>query len=193
MRGKFLVFIGVVLILAGAVALYFGYSSQNPAWIAIAWAAIIGGTLALLGGLARTVSRFMDNAPDSESHYGPAEIRILIQSMGEMATADGIIDPREVETIADIHERMLGIKISTQEINEILSDFSASDDARRQLNADRKLVNPAMKRMIIQSCYLVMVSDGVKAPAEMTRLHEIGNVLGISGREVDHLIAIADE
>ncbi len=191
MRGKFLVGFGLLLIILGSIALFRGYSDQNPAWIAIAWAFIIGGTLALLGGLARKVSDFLSYKPDNNSHYGPAEIRTLIQSMGEMAAADGIIDPREIETIADIHEKMLGIKITDHEVSKILNEFNEKDNIRDQLDADQKMVNPAMKRMIIQSCYLVMMSDGDKNPAELTRLYEIGDVLGISRNEVEHLISIA--
>jgi uncharacterized tellurite resistance protein B-like protein len=191
MRGNFLVTIGILLIVGGAIVLFVGYSSGNAAWAAIAWAAIIGGTLALLGGIARKVSSFMEQKPNNNSDYAHAEIRTLIKSMGEMAVADGVIDPREVATIANVHERMLGITISTNEVAEILSEFDEKDDMAKTLEADRKMVNPAMKRMIIQSCYLVMVADGHKAGVELSRLLEIGDALGISKTEVEHLISIA--
>ena len=191
MRSNFLTIIGFILIIGGAALLFIGYSSGNAAWAAIAWAAIIGGTLTLLAGLAGKVSTFMEQKPNNNSDYAHAEIRTLIKSMGEMAAADGKIDPSEVATIADIHKRMLGITISADEVNEILADFSPSDDITQTLNKDRKMVNPAMKRMIIQSCYLVMIADGDKARAELSRLHEIGDALGISKNEVEHLISIA--
>ncbi len=191
MRGNFLVTTGIILIIAGAALLFAGYSSDNAAWAAIAWAAIIGGAISLLTGVGRKVRTFMELKPNNNADYAHAEIRTLIKSMGEMAAADGVIDPREVATIADIHERMLGISISTREINKILSDFDKSDNIAETLTADRKMVNPAMKRMIIQSCYLVMVADGKKAGVELDRLHDIGDALGITKNEVDHLISIA--
>ncbi len=191
MRGNFLVTTGIILIIAGAALLFAGYSSDNAAWAAIAWAAIIGGAISLLTGVGRKVRTFMELKPNNNADYAHAEIRTLIKSMGEMAAADGVIDPREVATIADIHERMLGISISTKEINKILSDFDKSDNIAETLTADRKMVNPAMKRMIIQSCYLVMVADGKKAGVELDRLHDIGDALGITKIEVDHLISIA--
>ncbi|MCF6322056.1 MAG: TerB family tellurite resistance protein [Rhizobiaceae bacterium] len=191
MRGNFLVISGVALIIAGAVLLYNGYSTDNPAYSAIAWAALIGGTLALLGGLANKVSAFMEQKPNDNTDYAHAEIRILIRSMGEMAAADGVIDPREVDTIADIHKRMLGITITTKEVNEILTEFDRTDNIAQILAADRKLVNPAMKRKIIQSCYLVMIADGDKAKTEMSRLYEIADALGIPKSEVKHLISLA--
>lgn len=192
MRGNFLVGFGILLIIAGAVLLYLGYSSQSTPWSAIAWAALLAGAFALLSGISRKVSAFMGQRPNNNSDYAHAEIRTLIQSMGEIAAADGVIDPREVETIADIHERMLGITITHDEVREILKEFDASDDVKQKLLADRKMVNPAMKRMIIQSCYLVMIADGEKDDAEMTRLHEIGDVLGITKSEVTHLVSIAE-
>ncbi|MCP4074078.1 MAG: TerB family tellurite resistance protein [Hyphomicrobiales bacterium] len=191
MRGNFLVTTGIILIIAGAALLFAGYSSDNAAWAAIAWAAIIGGAISLLAGVGRKVRTFMELKPNNNADYAHAEIRTLIKSMGEMAAADGVIDPREVATIADIHERMLGISISTKEINKILSDFDKNDNIAETLTADRKMVNPAMKRMIIQSCYLVMVADGKKAGVELDRLHDIGDALGITKNEVDHLISIA--
>ena len=191
MRGNFLVISGILLILAASVLLYIGYSTNNPAYSAFAWAALIGGALALLGGLANKVSTFMEQKPNDNTDYAHAEIRILIRSMGEMAAADGVIDPREVETIADIHKRMLGVTITTGEVNEILTEFHHNDDIAQKLAADRKLVNPAMKRKIIQSCYLVMIADGDQAKAELSRLHEIADALGIAKSEVKHLISLA--
>ncbi len=191
MRGNFLITFGIILIIAGAILLYLGYSSTSPATSALAWAAIIAGAIALLAGVSRKVSTFMDQRPNNNTDYAHAEIRTLIQSMGEMAAADGVIDPREVETIADIHERMLGVSISHEEVREILTEFSENDDVSQKLKSDRKLVNPAMKRMIIQSCYLVMVADGDKANTELARLQEIGDALGISKSEIDHLISLA--
>ena len=191
MRGKFLFTFGIILIASGAALLFVAYSSNNPGWAAFAWAAIIGGALALLGGIARKVTAFMEQKPNNQSEYGHAEIRTLIKSMAEMAAADGKIDPREVTTIADVHKRMLGITITQSEINEILSDFDPSDDILKILSADGKMVNPAMKRIIIQCCYLVMMADQHKARAEVARMYEIGEVLGISKNEVNHLISMA--
>jgi len=177
---------------AGALLLFAGYSSDEPSIAAIAWVAIIGGALALLGGIGRKVGQFMGQKPNEDSEYGHAEIRALIKSMGEMAAADGTIDPREIDTIADIHKRMLGLSISAKEVSKILSEFDADDDIHQILSADRNMINPAMKRMIIQSCYLVMIADGNKASIELSRLHEIGDALAISKNEVDHLITIAE-
>ncbi len=192
MRGNFLVTIGMLLIIGGAIALYMGYSTSNASWIAIAWAAIIAGTLALLSGIGRKVKSFMEQKPNNNADYAHAEIRTLVQSMGEMAAADGKIDPREVSTIADIYQRMLGITISNEEVNEILAEFDQHDDIAKKLATDRNMINPTMKRMIIQSCYMVMIADGVKAQSEMTRLLEIGDALGINKSEVDHLISLAE-
>ena len=191
MRGIFLITSGFLLIIAGAALLFAGYASQNAAFAAFSWAAIIGGILSILAGIALKAKTFMELRPNDDPDYAHAEIRILIKSMGEMAAADGEIDPREVQTIADIHERMLGITISTDEIKKILSDFDKNDDMVKTLTADRKMINPAMKRMIIQSCYLVMVADGRTDGAEMTRIHEIGEALELTSNEIDHLVAIA--
>ncbi|VAX05209.1 hypothetical protein MNBD_ALPHA03-1584, partial [hydrothermal vent metagenome] len=60
MRGNFLTGIGIALIIVGTFLLYMGYSSQSPAWSAIAWASVIAGALALLSGVSRKVSAFMD-------------------------------------------------------------------------------------------------------------------------------------
>ena len=191
MRGNFLIISGILLIIAGAALFLTGYSSQNAASAAFTWAAIIGGVVSILAGIAQKARTFMEQRPNNDSEYAHAEIRILIKSMGEMAAADGDIDPREIMTIADIYKRMLGITISTHEIKKILSDFDKKDNMVETLTADRKMINPAMKRMIIQSCYLVMVADGRTDGAEIARIHEIGEALELTRNEIDHLITIA--
>lgn len=193
MRGKFLIIAGVGLLIFGALALYRGYENSDPSTSAIAWAALIGGVIALLAGISRQVSAFMSHDPSDESQYGQAEVRALIQSMGEMAAADGKIEPREVATIASIHEKMLGTSISFEEVNSILMEFHENDNIRDKLRTDRKKVNPAMKRMIIQSCYLVMIADEEKAESELVRLLEIGDALNLPKSEVQHLISMASK
>ncbi len=191
MRGRFFITFGLTLIVVGAVVLYFAYEAANGLAAAVAWASIVGGAIALLVGIGQRVGRFMQPENSELTDYAHAEIRVLIQSMGEMAAADGVIDPKEIASIADIHERMLGVRISHDEVAEILSEFHENDDIRSKFAADRKHVNPTIKRMIIQSCYLVMMSDDKVADAEMKRIHEIGQALGFSDAEIDHLVTLA--
>ena len=121
-------------------------------------------------------------APPSSSKLsrGQTEIRALIQSMGVVAVADGKIRHREVAAIAEIHEQVLGLEISEDEVREILTEFDDRFDISDRLVRDRGQISPAMKKMIIECCQRVMVSDLEVPPSEISKVHEIGAALGYS-------------
>lgn len=185
--------LGIILIVGGMVCLYFGYSNDSAGTAAIGWGAILLGTLFALLGLHQTVDRLLNPVrEDPEVQYGHAEVRLLIQCMGVMARADGKIDSKEVETIEEIHARMLGIAINSQEVAEILSEFDQGFDINRRLRESRSMVSPLMKRKIVQACHLVMASDLKIRQSEMSKIIEIGASLGFSKLEVEEIIAVAE-
>ena len=128
MQGKAIAAIGALLLFGGAFGLYFAYEDGNAGAAAGAWAAIIAGALAILGGLARFMGGFMAAQQSGEARYGATEVRLLVQCMGAIAAADGRIQGEEMATIARIHERVLGLRIDEDEIAEMLSGFDSSFD-----------------------------------------------------------------
>ena len=96
-----------------------------------------------------------------------------------------------LDSIARIHEQMLGIRISHEEIREILSEFGPDFDITQRLVESRAKISPTMKRLIVQSCHLVMVSDMEVSGREENRIHEIGLALGFDQSEINDLIASA--
>jgi uncharacterized tellurite resistance protein B-like protein len=191
MNGRNLAAIGAALILAGAVGLYFGYRSEGWALAAAAWAAILAGAVALMNGASRFMGAFMAPQKSEESAHGEAEIRLLIQSMGAVAAADGKIADAEIATIAQIHERMLGLSIEHKAVSRILGDISPKFDIKTKLAAEREKLSPIMRQLIVKSCCLVMMSDQKRERAEMGKLYEIGMALGFARAEVADIIAMA--
>lgn len=191
MNGKVIIALGLLLIVLGGVGLYYAYEAQNPMNAALAWGAIIVGALALMGGIARFMTGFMAPQRAPESTYGKTEIRLLVEAMGAMAAADGKIADQEITTVAEVYERMLGTRIDTSDVREILNGIDEDFNIAGRLAAARAQLSPHMRRLIINCCYLVMMSDLVEAPAEKDRLHEIGRALGLTGEQVDDLTAFA--
>lgn len=191
MNGRTLAIIGLGLIIAGAVALYLGYSTGGWGLAAGGWAAILAGAVALMTGASRFMGGFMEPQKSIESSYGEVEIRLLVQSMGAVAAADGKVAQEEIATIAGIHERMLGLTIEHREVAKILSEFTPKFDITARLKADREKLSPVMRQLIVRSCCLVMMSDRAEDGAETGKLHEIGRALGFSDEEVDDMIAMA--
>ena len=111
--------------------------------------------------------------------------------MGAIAAADAKIQDTEVQTIARIHEQMLGIRIDEREVREILSEIGPKFNIAKRLEKNRSNISPAMKNTIVQSCHLVMISDLDVSRVEENRIHEIGTALGFTVEEVDDLVATA--
>ncbi len=186
---KIIIIVGLILIAAGAYGLYQAYSAEAAGGAATGWAGIILGTLTTLYGFGKQASDRMSDPENAAVSQGQAEIRALIQSMGMVAVADKKVRDAEITTIAEIHEQMLGLKISKEEVREILSEFSSTFDVEARLERDLPLISPAMRRNIIQCCHLVMVSDLEVVLSEESRIYRIGESLGFSRTEVNDLIS----
>lgn len=184
-----IILVGVLLILAGAVGIFMGYSGTNWTTAGLGWGALIVGALATLFGFGKRASESVQTPHREVTDHANAEVKALIQSMGVIAMADKIIREQEVNTIATIHEQMLGIRISTEEVKEILSEFDENFDITKRLVANRSKISPTMKRTIVQSCQLVMVSDLEVVKPEQGKLREIGLALGFDQTEIEDMIA----
>ncbi len=191
MRARLIVIIGLILLSGGAIGLYFASASQHAGLIVAAAAVVFCGGFALIAGVMRFMGAFMGSQHAPESEYGKTEVRLLVQAMGALAAADGQIADQEVETIARIYQRMLGIRISPAEVREILADFGESFDIAGRLAERRAELSPDMRRLIVQCCHLVILSDQVEERAETTKLRGVGAALGFSEDDVADLLASA--
>lgn len=181
--------IGLALIAGGAVGIFFGYSGNDWSMAGLGWLALIIGALATLFGFGKRASDRVSTPHKEVTEHAHAEVRALIQSMGVVAVADEKIREQELATIANIHEQMLGIRISEDEVREILSEFGPDFDITARLVKNRSKISPAMKRTIVQSCQLVMISDLEVVKPEQGKLREIGLALGFDQTEIEDLIA----
>lgn len=180
---------GIILILAGAYGIYNGYSGDNWGMAGVGWGALIIGTLSILFGVGKRASDKVASPHNEVTEHAHAEVRALIQAMGVVALADDKIRDIEVETIVNVHDQMLGLRISHEEVKEILSEFGPDFDIVGRLTANRGKISPSMKRTIVQCCQLVMVSDREVVPNEKSKIHEIGLALGFDQTEIDDMIA----
>ena len=199
MRAIFYIIIGIIFILLGAYNLYGGYELEMPMVAAFGFGAIIIGALLGLFGLGqRSKGKKVKEAPNSINSYkedtaikeqdGAIEIHAIIQSMGVVAVADKRVRQEEVDTISSIYEKMLGMKIRDEEVREILSEFDDHFDIEERLERNRSFISPTMKRIIIQSCQKVMISDLEIVRSEQNRIMEIGRALGFSDPEIETII-----
>lgn len=184
--------VGLILFIAGAFGIYTGYSNSDWTISVISWVALIGGAIIAMTGYGKRASADLSDEPHPEvNDQAHTEIRALVQAMGVVAVADQKIRDQEITTIAQIHEQMLGIKISEEEIRDILSEFGPDFDITGRLKANRSKISPTMKRVIVQSCHMVMVSDLEVVKREENRVHEIGLALGFDQSDIDDMIASA--
>ena len=191
MNGKVIIVLGLLLIVLGGFGLYFAYENASPSGATIAWVMIVGGTLVLLGGIARFMSQFMSPQHAVESRYGPTEIRLLVQSMGTMAAADGKITYQEIETVAQVYEHMLGSRIALKDVRSIVDDLGMHFDIVSRIESQRSRLSPQMRRLIFNCCYLVMMSDLVEERREKETMRRIGNALGFDNEQIADMIAAA--
>ncbi|MEZ5870776.1 MAG: hypothetical protein R3D32_02815 [Nitratireductor sp.] len=191
MQSKLIATVGAALIIGGAVALYFAYEAGNPVLATACWAAILAGAMAMMAAISRAMSGFLAPQKSSETAYGKDEIRLLVQTMAAMANADGKIADQEIQAIIQVHERMLGLGITRQEVASMLQGVGPGYDLASELAKRRSTLSPQFRALLVKCAWLVMMSDFVEHRRETETIHAIGSALGYDVSDIDDMIAAA--
>ncbi|MCB1429244.1 MAG: TerB family tellurite resistance protein [Nitratireductor sp.] len=191
MQSKLIAAVGAALVIGGAVALYLAYEGASPAFAATSWAAIIIGAMAMMMAASRGLSGFLAPQKAAESAYGQDELRLLVQTMAVMAAADGKIAGQEIEAIIQVHERMLGLAISADEVSAILSGIGPGFDIAGELERQRNRLSPQFRALLVKCAWLIMMSDFVEHRRETETIHAIGRALGFEESDIDDMVAAA--
>lgn len=186
-----IIFTGLVLILGGAYGIYSGYSTENWGMAGVGWGAVLVGAISTLFGFGKRASETVETPHREVTDHANAEVRALIQSMGVVAVADNKIRDLEIETIVNVHDQMLGVTITQEEVREILSEFGPEFDITSRLIENRGKISPTMKRTIVQCCHLVMIADKEIVQREQNKVQQIGLALGFSEAEIEDMITSA--
>ena len=96
-----------------------------------------------------------------------------------------------VETIVNVYDQMLGLRISREEVRKILDGIGPDFDITGMLSKNRSKISPTMKRTIVQCCHIVMISDKEIVGREQNRIKQIGLALGFDQTEVEDMISSA--
>jgi len=184
-------FIIAGLIAAGIVVLYI-FPGASTFIINTAKVSILVGGAMFLVRMHRTISAFLYAPPSQETKQGEIEMRLLIQTMGIIARADGVIEHNEIETIREIHARMFGINLEKNEVDEILAKLGSPIEVLADLGQNKSSISPLMKEKIIQACHLVTISDLNIDDKEQAQIGAIGMALGYSQNEIGEIVALAE-
>lgn len=182
---------GVLLVIAGAVGLYFGYENQVVIIAALGFAAVIAGAIVLMyGATGMAAGPAASTTRALTRHHDEWQVRLLVQCMGAVAAADGAVSPDELAAISRISERMMGRRLASEDIAAMVAELKGPAVAQR-LMAERDRLPVTMRQTIVKSCYLVMMSDLDEGQREIGKVREISRALGFSAQETNDLIAMA--
>ena len=114
--------------------------------------------------------------------------------MGHIAKADGVVSPSEVNAAKDIMAQM---QLSAEQRKAAIKFFDQGKSAdfpleailhqfKKECHRRRNLI-----QMFVEIQIATALSDGKVDPAEKRILHTIGEILGFTRQEIDHLFNIA--
>lgn len=184
-------YLAAALIVVGVIIVYL-FPNVSP-WISnLAKMGILVGMVVFLVRTHRAVRAFLYPPQTGETKQGEIEMRLLIQTMGLIARADGKIEDSEIDTICEIHARLFGINLSKEEVEEILSELGSPIEILGSLTQNKSKISPLMKQKIIQACHLVIISDLDIDDKESAQIGAIGLALGFSNPEIKEMVALAE-
>jgi uncharacterized membrane protein YebE (DUF533 family) len=114
----------------------------------------------------------------------------MLRAMAAMAAADGVIDDRELETIALIMTKISGNGVEIDEVKAVIGpDLSKKLSLEQILRDVSGSLSDDGKAMVLHALMLVASADGTVAPEEREALTRAGKVLGLRRNDVDRLLA----
>lgn len=127
--------------------------------------------------------------PDAERAVFHANFEsAMLQAMIAMAEADGHIDQKEMQAMAEIMKHLSGVDHSVGEVRAAI----AADHARTLPKALRGVaddLNDNGKEMVIKSLYLVADADNGVSKEERAKILEAGKILAINRDRMEALLA----
>lgn len=184
-------YLAAALIVVGIIVVYL-FPQANPLLVNTAKIAVLIGMVVFLVRTHRAVRAFLYPPQTDETKQGEIEMRLLIQTMGIIARADGKIEDSEIDTISEIHARMFGINLKKEEVEEILSELGSPIEILGSLGRNKSKISPLMKQKIIQACHLVIISDLDIDDKESAQIGAIGLALGFSDTQIKEMVALAE-
>ena len=127
-------------------------------------------------------------------NFRPEFERIAVRLMAMMALRDGLVRDAELEMIADVFERLSGIRLATAPLKEEL-DAAAADrlTVPDYLASVSHLLTETGKEVLLKAVFLISSSDGEFHRTETAFLLDIGRALrmppGQMKRVIDELRA----
>ena len=191
MQNRNMDYLAAALIVVGMATIYL-LPEVSPWLTNLAKIATLVGMVIFLVRTHRKVRAFLYPPQTAETKQGEIEMRLLIQTMGLIARADGKIEDSEIDTICEIHARMFGINLKKEEVEEILSELGSPIEILGSLTQNKSKISPLMKQKIIQACHLVIISDLDIDDKESAQIGAIGLALGFSNVEIKEMVALAE-
>jgi len=174
------------------------------------WGTFIGGTLgfvfggpigaiigaALGGNFDRGIGGIADDASmGNQERVQAAFFTTTFSVMGHIAKADGVVSPSEVSAAKDIMAQM---QLSAEQRKAAIKFFDQGKAAdfplepvlrqfKKECHRRRNLI-----QMFVEIQIATALSDGKVDPAEKRILYTIGDILGFSRSQIDHLFNIAN-
>lgn len=179
--GKLLV--GIAIFLAG----FLGMLLLDPyvygdVVVVITWAVMLVGLILFLYGVIQRAIVSFDDATDTTAAVKPnrsGELdTYMVRSMMAMASADGLLDDREVTTISRTYEVITGMPLPAAKVREMATTMANRDTSiYDELGRIEGRMSPATKAMIMKASYLVLIADSDAAEAEQDRIADIAQAL----------------
>lgn len=187
--GHIAMMVGLAWFAAGIVltGLSFGIMSGKYSFFAIG--IILVGIIPFAIGFGQFIAYQLKSTENKDHYHAEIELRALVRAMVAIASADGILEVSEINSISHIYQDLVGHPLKTGMVAKVSKtmageNYSIHDD----LGLTQAEISQSMKENIICACYLVMVADGEISEVEKQRINEIASTLHVPAHRAIELI-----
>ncbi len=119
-----------------------------------------------------------------------ASARAILRAMMAVAVADGEVQDSEIDSIAEIYEKIFGATIAKGWIKESAEQMINDDfNVYEAIHSEKSFIDPAIIPLVIKASYFVSAADGFVDDEEITTLMKLAVALGMTDIEAQNCLA----
>lgn len=133
-----------------------------------------------------------DYDPEEENARFRAQLGdVMLRCLVSMARADGSIDHRELEVIADVLTRLVGSAYEVEDVQAAVNT-APKESLDRVLKEIAPSLNDQGKVLVIHGLALVARADGDVSEEELDVVFQAGKTLGLRRNDVQRILAVEE-
>ena len=138
-----------------------------------------------------TIHQFVQEPNNAPGNQVPAEMevkQILLTVLGHMAKADGVVEQEEIDTIADLCNKVTGDEVNAETVQAAIAGINEDFEVIEYAAQASNYLSDEGRALVIKTALMVAWADGQADDSEVEAINQIAAGLGLTEAQFKSII-----